>query len=689
MSYTFENPFAYFNNPANSNPVGLGRLYIGLIDVDPVNPLNQVQVYAVQPDGSELAIPQPVVLLAGGVPSYNGAPIQLKVNAEQMSVKVTTSGGALVVYTARWSAGITVAELADPDTDIVIAGESAQSIAELRGDLSEGSADIGGISAKKIAVRVESTKSLRDFTVDNSVTGTGTLVPLSAVFPNLAAAQAIYPFVTSLTQSLDWAVIKAAMVWGAAQTLPCHIECEDGKYMVNDFLRLNDSLNCLTPVEDVTFIGGGSHRSYDNGDSSPFSISASGTFDTLIDLRASRKLKLQGIGIFAPSTINKIIRLGSEGCSNISQMSRVATLENIMVYGGQRNLDAYLISGLLAKTNNFSRAAARGLNLNACGDSEFTENLVNNCGPILTGGIGSNYYDGCAVIFYGGGGSNRWSGGKIEVVSKGILLDNVHTIGVHEVTFDKNKEFALAISGNQDTEGKTTNFGYQPRNISVTSNNFICNGWDSAYRSHIWLANSGTDLELSVTLTGNTFGYGGQNAIPLDTYVDGSGIYGVGPYRCIRANNSELGDSSIRVSSSGNKYNGGATDLTFESYSGNVKFLSDGSDEMNLPVITQSGAEQFGTEVERLVTFSWDPGDIPAGSSVQSPVTPASGLGFSSSIDIAAPSSLLGLQLWAYTTSNGNFVGRYHNPTGSTIAGPSGTHTIRYTLKSWQIDEFL
>lgn len=111
MSYTFENPFAYFPNPSKSSAVGLGRLYIGLIDVDPVNPLNQVQVYAVQPDGSELAIPQPVVLLAGGVPSYNGSPIQLKINADQMSVKLTTSGGALVAYTARWYAGVTTQDL--------------------------------------------------------------------------------------------------------------------------------------------------------------------------------------------------------------------------------------------------------------------------------------------------------------------------------------------------------------------------------------------------------------------------------------------------------------------------------------------------------------------------------------------------------------------------------------------------
>lgn len=131
MSYTFQNPFAYFNNPANSNPVGLGRLYIGLIDTDPVTPANQVQVYAVQPDGSELAIPQPIVLLAGGVPSYNGAPIQLKVNTEQMSVKVTTSTGALVVYTARWSAGVSSYELGRSDSTQLVGGVPAKDLKEI------------------------------------------------------------------------------------------------------------------------------------------------------------------------------------------------------------------------------------------------------------------------------------------------------------------------------------------------------------------------------------------------------------------------------------------------------------------------------------------------------------------------------------------------------------------------------
>lgn len=126
MSFTFQNPFAYFNNPSNSNPVGLGNLYVGLPDTDPVdilNPANQIPVYAVQPDGSELAIPQPVRMTTGGVLTYNGTPIQLKINNESYSVKVTSLFGSQLYYTAR---------AYSPDY-------------ELRKDLEDGTAIIAGI----------------------------------------------------------------------------------------------------------------------------------------------------------------------------------------------------------------------------------------------------------------------------------------------------------------------------------------------------------------------------------------------------------------------------------------------------------------------------------------------------------------------------------------------------------------
>jgi len=101
MSFTFQNPFSYFNNPANSNPVGLGKLYIGLPDTDPITPANQIPVYAVQPDGSELQIPQPVRTTAGGVVTYNGVPIQLKVSESTYSVRIDSSTNAQLYYTPR------------------------------------------------------------------------------------------------------------------------------------------------------------------------------------------------------------------------------------------------------------------------------------------------------------------------------------------------------------------------------------------------------------------------------------------------------------------------------------------------------------------------------------------------------------------------------------------------------------
>ncbi len=125
MSYTLQNPLAYFPLPTKSSAAGLCKLYVGLIDTDPLTPSNQVQVYAVKPDGSELAIPQPILLSAGGVPQYNGSPVQLKIAADVVSVKVTTSIGALVSYTPRWSAEVSAAALAAVDSTVFVGGVEA------------------------------------------------------------------------------------------------------------------------------------------------------------------------------------------------------------------------------------------------------------------------------------------------------------------------------------------------------------------------------------------------------------------------------------------------------------------------------------------------------------------------------------------------------------------------------------
>ncbi|WP_052958878.1 phage tailspike protein [Phytobacter ursingii] len=49
-----------------------GKIYVGEIDTDPTNPVNQIQVYLENEDGSTVPVAQPLSINAGGYPVYNG-----------------------------------------------------------------------------------------------------------------------------------------------------------------------------------------------------------------------------------------------------------------------------------------------------------------------------------------------------------------------------------------------------------------------------------------------------------------------------------------------------------------------------------------------------------------------------------------------------------------------------------------
>lgn len=66
---------------------------------------------------------------------------------------------------------------------------------------------------------------------DFGAKGDGSDHPLSEVFPSLASAQAIYPFVTSLSQTQDYAAIQAAI--NAAKTINAAVFIPSGQYIVN------------------------------------------------------------------------------------------------------------------------------------------------------------------------------------------------------------------------------------------------------------------------------------------------------------------------------------------------------------------------------------------------------------------------------------------------------------------------
>ncbi|MEB6655015.1 phage head-binding domain-containing protein [Klebsiella aerogenes] len=116
-----------------------GKIYIGQIDTDPVNPANQIQVYLENEDGSHVPVAQPLIINAAGYPVYNGQiakfvtvqghsmavydmygtqqfyyPNVLKYDPDQLRVELAGSGGAALVGVAG---GGTVQDFIDGEQD--------------------------------------------------------------------------------------------------------------------------------------------------------------------------------------------------------------------------------------------------------------------------------------------------------------------------------------------------------------------------------------------------------------------------------------------------------------------------------------------------------------------------------------------------------------------------------------------
>ena len=101
MSYTLDFPIQYIANPDRFATIGLGELYIGVVDGDPAaEPADRVQAYIARQNDTDLAIPQPIELSAGGVPTCLGSPVTLKIN-QSFSVAVLNSNGAQIYYSPK------------------------------------------------------------------------------------------------------------------------------------------------------------------------------------------------------------------------------------------------------------------------------------------------------------------------------------------------------------------------------------------------------------------------------------------------------------------------------------------------------------------------------------------------------------------------------------------------------------
>jgi len=90
-------PFFYVPNPDVSEALGLAYMYFGVENTDPTLAENQKRVYALQEDGSAVAIPQPVRTTAGGLPEYNGSTVNLAIDGAY-ALTVLDSSQAQVYY---------------------------------------------------------------------------------------------------------------------------------------------------------------------------------------------------------------------------------------------------------------------------------------------------------------------------------------------------------------------------------------------------------------------------------------------------------------------------------------------------------------------------------------------------------------------------------------------------------------
>lgn len=81
-------PLQLFTMARSFKAIADGKIYIGKIDTDPVNPENQIPVYLENVDGSHVQVAQPIVINAAGYPVYNG----------QIAKFVTVQGHSMAVY---------------------------------------------------------------------------------------------------------------------------------------------------------------------------------------------------------------------------------------------------------------------------------------------------------------------------------------------------------------------------------------------------------------------------------------------------------------------------------------------------------------------------------------------------------------------------------------------------------------
>lgn len=122
-NYLISMPANTFSMPRQFKAVANGKIYIGLPDTDPVNPANQISVYVVNENGTEVQVAQPIIINAGGFPVYNGQIVKF----------ITKQNYSMAVYDSTGNGG--VQQYYWPDLSMEDPAAASSKVDELKGDL--------------------------------------------------------------------------------------------------------------------------------------------------------------------------------------------------------------------------------------------------------------------------------------------------------------------------------------------------------------------------------------------------------------------------------------------------------------------------------------------------------------------------------------------------------------------------
>lgn len=222
-------PSQLFTMPRSFKAVANGKIYIGKIDTDPVNPENQIPVYLENEDGSHVQVAQPIVINAGGYPVYNG----------QIAKFVTVQGHSMAVYDSYGAQQFYYPNVLKYDPDqFRIDFEATLASGDFPKDVMYKyglPALVPGVTPRTLQSRLDDNVPVNDF----GAIGDGVLHPLSEFFSTLADAQAKYPFITSLSQSIDFAAFQAAVNSGARWIVAPKDKLY--RYVITDTIRISSN----------------------------------------------------------------------------------------------------------------------------------------------------------------------------------------------------------------------------------------------------------------------------------------------------------------------------------------------------------------------------------------------------------------------------------------------------------------